>query len=236
MQNKPQTILIVEDDKFISEYIGMILVDRNYKIIQCSSGKKGYEYALKEKIDLILLDLMLPDISGIDLLKNFKADVRTISIPVIIVSSISDKNSIKTCYEIGVDDYLTKPFELSDLFSKIEKAMHKSDKISVKKISNKVCIELRESITQIEVNKIKTLINHFINQKSGNIIIDFTNVNFLDEEINMVLLSTISKLMHDKGKAYIVCPASNKNVLKKLPGFFQKEKLVFETFPQAIRA
>jgi len=232
---KVLTILVIEDDKYITEYLDIVLKEHNYRLIQCDTGKKGYEYSLKEQPDLILLDLMLPDISGYDVLDNLKKDTRTFSIPVIILTALSQSESIKRCQQLGAVDYIIKPFEMSELFSKIEKHTHTSDKIKIRKITDKIIIELSGNVSNIEVNKLKHLLVHFISQNVKNIIIDFTNVSFLDDSINLVLLSAKSKINYLKGKISLVSPSNNKKVLSKLTEHFQKSNLIYETTALASR-
>lgn len=236
MTKNLKTILIIEDDNFILDYIEFILNERNYNIIKCDKGIKGYEKSLEGGIDLILLDLSLPDISGIDLLKNFKTDTRTFSIPVIVVSSISDNNTINACYNLGIEEFIFKPFEVSDLIDSIERATNIFEKISVKKLAGKICIELKENITKLEGNKIKGLIQHFINQNTYNIIIDLTEVTFIEEDINMIFLSTLSKLNYNGGKLLFISPKKNTKVHSKIIRHFNKYNIIFETFPLAIRS
>lgn len=235
MIKKNPVILIIEDDRYITEYLEVVLSDRSYKIIQCDKGKKGYELSLKEQPDLVLLDLMLPDINGHEVIVNLKADTRTMSIPIIIISALSQKEIIQKCYNQGVVDYIVKPFDLQELLIKIEKNLLQSDKISLKKMSNKIIFELNGRISDLEINKVKSLIQHFLTQKITGIVVDLSAVTHLEENINLVLLSAESKVKYLKEKITFCCPKNNTKVYSILGDHFKKENMIFETVGEAAR-
>lgn len=115
------TILIVEDDNVMRETISDVLVKRGYKTISSQNGKDAVELIQKEKIDLVLLDLRLPDIDGITVLKK----IRKIDegIQVIVMTAFPDVKSAILAIKSGAYDYINKPFELEELMFNIEKAL-----------------------------------------------------------------------------------------------------------------
>ncbi|MBB1149838.1 response regulator transcription factor [Myroides sp. NP-2] len=110
-------ILLVEDDKRISEFIVKGLEEKGMHVQLASSGEEARKYILNGDWDLILMDIMLPDIDGIQLTKmiRFKKDYT----PILMLSALSDTTDKIDALDGGADDYLTKPFHFSELLSRI---------------------------------------------------------------------------------------------------------------------
>ena len=118
-KNKEQTLLIVEDNVDISNYIVELLQDE-YSILQAYNGKEGLDMALEKSPDLIISDVMMPIMDGIELTHNLKTNVNTSHIPVILLTArASFMNKIEG-FETGADDYVTKPFNESLLRARIK--------------------------------------------------------------------------------------------------------------------
>lgn len=118
-------ILVVEDEGELLEFLKMRLEANGYEVIGASDGKEGFEKAIKEKPDLILLDLMLPKIDGYWVCSLLKNDKRHESIPIIILTAKSRAEHSKFARECGADAYMTKPFEVEELLSRIESLIKK---------------------------------------------------------------------------------------------------------------
>ncbi len=103
-----KTILVIEDDAFLRGLMVRKIVEEGFNASEAETGEQGTEKAKKEKPDLILLDLMLPDISGFDVLKRLKEDQSAKSIPVIILSNLAAPEEIENGLKIGATDYLVK--------------------------------------------------------------------------------------------------------------------------------
>ncbi len=116
-------ILIVEDDRTTIKIITHILEQHNYKVESTSDAEDGLKISLKEKPDLILLDIMLPGMDGFQLLAKLQATEETSRIPVIILSSLSGEKDILKGLERGATDYILKPFSPQILFFKIKKIL-----------------------------------------------------------------------------------------------------------------
>lgn len=114
MDNKK--ILIIEDDKSIRAFMLMSLTGENYICVEATKGTEGIELFEKEKPDLILLDLGLPDIDGNDVLKYIR---KVSNVPIIIVSARGKDDEKVYALDAGADDYLTKPFSLNELLARI---------------------------------------------------------------------------------------------------------------------
>ena len=113
-------ILIVEDDKDIISLIDFHLKSEGYKVSTASNGEDGWLLAKEEKPDLILLDWMLPILSGIDVLNRLKKNKNTQSIPVIFVSAKGEESDKIQGLNIGADDYIVKPFSPKELIARVK--------------------------------------------------------------------------------------------------------------------
>jgi DNA-binding response OmpR family regulator len=107
-------VLIVEDNPDVTTYIRSFL-DQDYRIITASNGKEGWQKALAKYPDLIISDVMMPEMDGFELCKKIKTDQRTSHIPVILLTAKTDLNSKIEGLEFGADDYISKPFEADEL-------------------------------------------------------------------------------------------------------------------------
>ncbi len=109
-------ILIIDDDTNINNLTAEALRQKNYTCIQAFSGTEGMSYIKNDKFCVIILDLMLPGMSGEAIIKKSKAISDT---PIIILSAKGDTDGKVTCLEAGADDYLTKPFEIKELLARV---------------------------------------------------------------------------------------------------------------------
>ena len=107
-------ILVIEDDKFLRELISQKLIKEGYEAVKVADGEKGVKAVKEEKPDLILLDLVLPGISGFEALAQIKEDPVLAEIPVIVLSNLSQKNDIEKALKMGADDYLVKAYKTPD--------------------------------------------------------------------------------------------------------------------------
>jgi two-component system phosphate regulon response regulator PhoB len=118
-------ILIVDDEKDILELIGYNLEREGYKILKALSGEEALRSSRLEKPDLILLDLMLPGIDGLEVLKKLKKDPKTANIPTVLLTAKGEEADIVTGLELGADDYITKPFSPRVLLARIRAALRR---------------------------------------------------------------------------------------------------------------
>lgn len=119
-------ILIVEDREDIAELIQHHLEKAGYKTYFAKNGKDALDLVQTEKFDLIILDLMLPKINGLDVLKQIKQNEKTKEIPVIIESAKSDDEDVILGLKLGAEDYVTKPFSPKVLLARIQKVLERS--------------------------------------------------------------------------------------------------------------
>lgn len=126
MENK--RILIVEDDDFLLQMYVTKLELENFKVFGSINGVQGLKTAQREKPDLILLDLNLPEMDGFEVLERLKADDDTKGIPVLVLTNYAQKDNIDRCLELGADDYLIKAhFVPSEVIKKIQDILSKQE-------------------------------------------------------------------------------------------------------------
>ncbi len=113
-------VLIVEDDTFLQGLMANKVGKAGYDVVTTSDGEKAMTALAQNKFDMVLLDLLLPDISGFDILKNVKKASR--ATPVIVFSNLSEDKDIKKAIELGAEEYLIKSnFTLEELVAKVKK-------------------------------------------------------------------------------------------------------------------
>ena len=110
-------ILIIEDEKDIVTGLKFNLEARDYKVTAAFDGETGYQKAIEEKPDLVILDLMLPKLNGFEVCKILKKEMP--DLPIIMLTAKSQEAEIVTGLELGADDYMTKPFSVLELIARI---------------------------------------------------------------------------------------------------------------------
>lgn len=114
-------ILVIEDDKFLRELISQKLMKEGYDIVEAVDGEKGIEAIKSEKPDLVLLDLILPEVDGFGVLAKVKEDSTLAQIPIIILSNLGQKDDIEKGLKLGAVDYLIKAhFTPNEIVEKIK--------------------------------------------------------------------------------------------------------------------
>lgn len=118
-------ILILEDDEDIADLIKMHAEMAGYQVAMEHDGLNGLLAVEREKPDLVVLDVMLPGLNGLDVCRKIKANAKTQAIPVIIISAKSEEIDVVCGLEIGADDYVCKPFSIKILFSRIRAVLRR---------------------------------------------------------------------------------------------------------------
>jgi len=114
-----ENILVVDDEKNIVELLQYNLEKEGYKISAVFSGEQCLENVKTELPDLILLDLMLPEIDGLDVCKFLKNNPQTSHIPIIMLTAKGEETDIVLGLELGADDYIIKPFKVRELLARV---------------------------------------------------------------------------------------------------------------------
>ena len=119
-----QAILVIDDDENLRDTIGVMLEQAGFRALLAGDGSTGFEQAMSLKPDLVLVDLRLPGMSGVDICKQLRAaQVRT---PIIVLSAMGDEIDKVLLLEIGADDYVVKPFGTRELLARIRAALRRS--------------------------------------------------------------------------------------------------------------
>ncbi|MCB0611593.1 MAG: response regulator, partial [Lewinella sp.] len=122
-----QRILIVEDEQDIADLIAFNLKRSGFDVSQAHDGIDGLETALRERPDLIVLDLMLPGRDGYSVFRELRRDPRTVGIPVIMLTARAQTEDRIQGLEAGADDYLTKPFSPKELILRVQAVLKRSE-------------------------------------------------------------------------------------------------------------
>lgn len=120
-------ILIIEDERDIADLIGFNLQRAGFEVIKSHDGLEGTEVALRERPDLILLDLMLPGRDGYAVFRELRRDARTANTPVIMLTARAQTEDRIQGLEAGADDYLTKPFSPKELMLRVQAVLKRFD-------------------------------------------------------------------------------------------------------------
>lgn len=112
-------ILVIEDDPDIRELIKYNLTREGFRVSCAADGQEGYDKAIDLSVDLVILDLMLPKLSGIEVCKRLRDSQSCKSIPVIMLTAKSEETDIIFGLGIGADDYMTKPFSVKELIARV---------------------------------------------------------------------------------------------------------------------
>lgn len=172
-------ILIIEDDIDLSKIIRDFLSNDNYNVRQAYNGNDGLEIANSFNPDLIILDIMLPELDGIEVCKN----IRNISsIPIIIISAKSSDYDKVLALGVGADDYLTKPFSQIELVARVKSHLRRSNEFAINK--------------NIPDTNIKKLGNLTIDAESYKVSINGKHIDFSPKEFQLLdfLTSNPSKV------------------------------------------
>jgi two-component system, OmpR family, alkaline phosphatase synthesis response regulator PhoP len=114
-----ETILVIEDEDDILELLRYNLAREGFKVITAGGGQQGLSLALAKLPDLLLLDLMLPGLDGLEVCRVLKKDPKTASIPIVMVTAKGEESDIVTGLELGAEDYVAKPFSMKVLLARV---------------------------------------------------------------------------------------------------------------------
>ncbi len=120
-----ERILVVEDEADIQELIGYNLSKEGYQVRRAQTGEEGLSSARSEPPDLVLLDLMLPGLDGLEVCRRLKQDARTERVPVIMVTAKGEEPDVVAGLELGADDYVTKPFSPRVLIARVRSVLRR---------------------------------------------------------------------------------------------------------------
>ena len=156
-----KNILVVEDDLDIRELISFNLANEGHQVFEANDGEVGIDKARSNNPDLILLDLMLPGIQGLDVCRIIKSDQETKEIPIIMVTALGQEEDIVKGLEAGADDYITKPFSIKVLIARVNAVLKRSIEVGEDKskdiLINGINIKTRSREVWVNKNPINDL-------------------------------------------------------------------------------
>lgn len=197
-KNKRKSVLLVEDNDDFRFYIKDNL-KAYYNITEAENGKIGWQKALSEHPDLIVCDISMPEMNGIDLCRKIKGDTRTSFIPVILLTALTGEEQQLAGLETGASDYMTKPFNFEILLSKIKNLLNQQESFK-KTYQKQVQVQASEVVTDSADDK-------FIQQALAIIEKNIANPDFSVEELSremfMSRVALYKKLFSLTGKTPI---------------------------------
>lgn len=122
-------IVVIDDDEAINELIKVNLELSGYNVYQAFDGVKGFALVKQELPSLVVLDVMMPDVDGFTVAKRIRQNEQTKEIPIIMLTALSQLNDKVTGFNIGVDDYLVKPFEIEELLVRVRALLKRTKQI-----------------------------------------------------------------------------------------------------------
>lgn len=177
-------ILVVDDNHEIVEYIHDNLID-NYKILTAENGQMGYDIACEEAPNIVISDIMMPVMDGIEMCEKMKMDVRTSHIPVVLLTAKGSTLDQSKGYSAGADSYLTKPFSINLLKSRITNILKTREKLS--------------SVYSSNFKNKQQLFNESTNQLDKEFLEKLTDIiekNIEDEEMSISFIASHLNMSH----------------------------------------
>lgn len=147
-----KTILIVDDEAPIREMVVMALEMAGYQCLEAADAKQAHSLVVDNRPDLVLLDWMLPEVSGIELARRLKRDQLTAEIPIIMLTAKAEEDHKIQGLETGADDYITKPFSPRELIARLKAVLRRTQRmdelstivvngLELDPVSHRVCID-----------------------------------------------------------------------------------------------
>jgi two-component system alkaline phosphatase synthesis response regulator PhoP len=127
-------ILVVEDEKDIQELLQLYLKREGYDVQIAEDGEAGLRKACKERYDLVLLDLLLPQMDGLEICRNLRSRPETSHIPIIMITAKAEESDRIVGLEMGADDYITKPFSPREVLARVKAIFRRMEKPKAKEV------------------------------------------------------------------------------------------------------
>jgi len=150
--SEKRMVLVIEDEHAINNFICRALTANDYKPISASSGREGLSLFFSYSPDLVLLDLGLPDIDGLDVLAQFSDLPR--EVPVIIISARDRESEKVKALDMGADDYVVKPFGVSELLARIRTTLRRSDRLKVSQGIQRDTYQVKDLVVDISKHQV----------------------------------------------------------------------------------
>ncbi len=169
-----KVILAVDDEEHILELLVYNLESNGFRVLTADSGEEGLEILKKEAVDLVLLDIMLPGIDGMEMLKRIRKNPDTAELPVIMLTAKSEEINKVLGLEVGADDYISKPFGIYELMARVKAVLRRSER-------SKVAVRAEEDADEIiSIDKI------VINNTTHEVTVDGKTVELALKEFELL--------------------------------------------------
>ena len=154
MEFEKNRILIIEDERDIGELLEYNLQKEGYDTILANNGESGLEIARKEKPNLLILDLMLPGIDGLDVCRLIKSDSDIKDISIVMLTALGQEEDIVKGLESGADDYITKPFSFKVLIARIQSVLRRGqvEELNDEQVVNIMGVKIAPRTREVSVN------------------------------------------------------------------------------------
>jgi adenylate cyclase len=176
LMSRAPTILVVDDEPFNLDLINQELEVLGVKTVTAANGREAIEIVCEQRCDIMLLDIMMPGMSGYDVLQWLRDDGRLTELPVIVVSAVGELESVVRCIELGAEDYLTKPFDPTLLKARIHATLEKK--------------QLRDKVAQ-QLAITRKVFGKFVPENIANMILEGQGVLEPTQTIATILFADI---------------------------------------------
>jgi anti-anti-sigma factor len=236
------TILAIEDEPKIRENIKDILELEGFDVLTAENGKTGVKLAQEHHLDLIICDVMMPELDGYDVLTSLRQDPRTIEIPFIFLSAKAAKTDFRKGMSLGADDYLTKPFTPCELRAAIAIRLEKQA-LTIERYAQKLDRSLATATTTIATpvkviqptgvldvtncSKLRQEIIDIATAGCQNVLIDCQNLTFMDSS-GLAALVLAAQKVREANSQLSIC-----SIDRQIEMLFASSSMdnIFEIFP-----
>lgn len=149
--NAMKNILLVEDDPELSRLLELHFRSRDYSLFTCGNGEEAMEKLVSEKFDLIILDITLPGMNGLELCKVFRS--RDGDVPIMMLTSHGEESDKVLALELGADDYVTKPFGVLELMARTKALLRRSTRSETNKNEERELISFKDLVIDLKKRK-----------------------------------------------------------------------------------
>ncbi|HUQ63677.1 MAG TPA: response regulator [Acidimicrobiales bacterium] len=112
-------VLVVDDDPVILELLRLNFEMEGFEVVSACDGRAGFERAVQEAPDVVVSDIMMPNVDGLEMLQQLRADPETAQLPILLLSAKAQQTEIQKGLDMGADDYVTKPFDPLELLDRV---------------------------------------------------------------------------------------------------------------------
>jgi DNA-binding response OmpR family regulator len=159
-------VLVVDDNEMNRDMLSRRLRRQEYEVEVAENGEQALSMVKEKSYDLVLLDIMMPNISGYEVLERIKADPQTQNLPVIMISAVDDLDSVVRCIELGAEDYLFKPFNPVLLKARVGASLSKNRGIDAGKIKSHLDT-IQGAVASLKTNGLDTSLQSHLDTIQG---------------------------------------------------------------------